>query len=197
MRTLIIYSHPNPNSFNHAVLDCLTEGLKETGQEYEVVDLYKIEFDPVLKMHDLAQFREGKIPADVAEQQDKVSKADVIIFVHPIWWGWMPAMLKGYLDRVFTVDFAYRMGKTQPEGLLIDKKVIFIRTTALPEEAYKKSGVEDLIRNLLTFKFIIVCGVEDLEHHVFYEVPSVLDVVRKKYLEEVRELSKNLFALPK
>ena len=191
MKILVVYTHPNPDSFNHAILEHLVESLKEENKEFDVVDLYGTNFDPILKVDDFIQFREG-IPPDVTDHQKRITNATNIIFIHPTWWGGFPAMLKGYLDRVFSLGFAYRMGETQPEGLLLDKKVIFIRTTALPEVAYRVSGVEDLIRTLLTYKFVTVCGVKDLEHHVFYEVPSVSDQVRKQYLEEVRNVGKQL-----
>lgn len=192
MNTLVIYTHPNPQSFNHALLESLVQGLKAGGCTFTVVDLYDIGFNPVLSMQDLVQFRSGKILADVMEQQKNVSWADVLVFVYPTWWGWMPAMLKGYIDRVFSVGFAYTMSASGLAGKLGDKKVILIRTTALSKKAYKDSGVEELIRNLLTFKFKVVCGVQSLEHFVFHEVPSVTSDVRKRYLEEVQKLGKRL-----
>jgi len=192
MKFLIIYCHPNPQSFNHAILQEFIKGLEETGKEFEVVDLYKSGFDPILKIGDFVGMRGENIPKDILEQQDKVKNADIIIFIHPTWWGGMPAMLKGYLDRIFSIGFAYKMGKAQPEGLLGDKKVLIIRTTALPEELYLQSGVENLVRTLSSYKFQIVCGVKDLQHYVFYAVPSVSEEVRKTYLQKVKELGNQL-----
>jgi NAD(P)H dehydrogenase (quinone) len=154
--------------------------------------LYKIGFNPILNINDFIQFQEGKTSKDVEEQQKKIHDADTIILIHPTWWGGMPAMLKGYLDRVFTIGFAYKMGENQPVGLLGNKKVIIIRTTSLPEELYLKSGVEDLIQNLNTFKLKVVCGVKNLDHHIFYAVSNVPDETRKKYLDKVYQLSKKL-----
>jgi NAD(P)H dehydrogenase (quinone) len=192
MKTLIVYAHPNPKSFNHALLESLTHGLETSGHTVTVVDLYDIGFDPVLRLHDFVKYRKRETDADVLEQQKNVSWADILIFVYPTWWGWMPAILKGYFDRIFSLGFAYRMGSPEPEGLLGDKKVILIRTTALSKKAYTISGVETLIRNLLTFKFKVVCGVKSLEHHVFYEVPSVSNDVREGYLKEVQLIGKCL-----
>lgn len=79
------------------------------------------------------------------------------------------------------------MGDPQPEGLLGDKQGILNRTTALSEKAYLTSGVEELIRNLIPFKFKVVCGVQHLHHHVFYEVPKVSNDIRNGYLKEVHE----------
>jgi NAD(P)H dehydrogenase (quinone) len=104
----------------------------------------------------------------------------------------MPAILKGYLDRVFTIGFAYKMGKTQPEGLLRNKKIIMIRTTALSEEMYLKSGVEELIKNLYSFKFKIVCGIKELQHLIFYAVSDIPDELRKSYLDEIYTLGRSI-----
>ncbi len=190
MKVLVVYTHPNPQSFNHALLDSLVLGLKSGGHLYRIVDLYDIGFDPVLRLQDMIKFREGKLLTDVEKQQQHVSWADVLIFVYPIWWGGMPAMLKGYLDRVFSVGFAYKMSASQPEGLLGDKHVILIRTTALSKKAYQTSGVESLIRNLLKFKFTVVCGVQSLTHHVYYAVPQETTQIRERYLQDVHEIGK-------
>lgn len=192
MKVLVIYTHPNPGSFNHALLEQVINSLKASGNDYEVVDLYGIKFDPLLKINDLANLGGGKTAKDILEQQQKVVEANVIIFIYPTWWGGMPGMLKGYLDRVFSIGFAYRMGRYQPEGLLGDKTVIIFRTTALSEEAYVTSGVENLIRTLSEYKFKVVCGIKALEHHVFYEVPSVSDDVRRSYLDQVKSISNQL-----
>ncbi|MHA1994144.1 MAG: NAD(P)H-dependent oxidoreductase [Candidatus Hodarchaeales archaeon] len=192
MKILIVYSHPNPESFNHAILENLVSSIHHSEHQIDIVDLYADGFDPILKNNDFIQFRENNIPLDVAEQQSRVLDADLLIFVHPIWWGGFPAMLKGYFDRVFSIGFAYTMGEYGPEGLLTSKRVQVIRTTALSEEAYMKSGVENLIRTLLEYKFIVVCGVSDLQHHVFYEVPSVSAEVRKEYLNQVQEIGEKI-----
>ena len=192
MKILIIYSHPNPESFNHAILENLVNSLQDSSHEFEIVDLYNDGFNPILKMDDFIQFREGRTPIDVTEQQNKVNNADLLIFIHPIWWGGFPAMLKGYFDRVFSLGFAYTMGENGPKGMLTKKEVMIIRTTSLPEKAYFKSGVENLIRNLLEYKFLVVCGVKKLSHHVFYEVPNVSDETRKGYLNQIRELGRSI-----
>ena len=189
MNVLVVFSHPNPESFTRAIVGNLEKGLNEGGHQVDIVDLYGIGFDPVLKMRDL---RGEAIPDDVLEHQERISKSEVIFFVHPIWWGGMPAMLKGYLDRVFTMGFAYGMGETGPEGKLSDKRVVIVRTTSLSEDSYRQSGVEDLISNMLVFKFQVVCGVKDLEQHVFYGVPSATDEVRKGYLDKAREIGNTI-----
>jgi NAD(P)H dehydrogenase (quinone) len=76
MKVLVVYAHPNPQSFNHAILEAFTKGLKDGGHTFEVVDLHAIKFDPCTKLEDLAQFTGGQMPRDVLEQQEKLAAAD-------------------------------------------------------------------------------------------------------------------------
>ena len=98
MKHLIVYCHPNPESFNHAILTTLSKALREAGHELRVRDLYALGFDPVLTGSELASVQKGEIPDDVRAEQEHVSWAEVITFVFPLWWAGMPAMLKGYLE---------------------------------------------------------------------------------------------------
>lgn len=68
MKVLVVYAHPNPQSFNHAVLESFTKGLKDGEHTFEVVDLHAIKFDPCTKLEDLAQFTGGQMPEDVLDQ---------------------------------------------------------------------------------------------------------------------------------
>jgi NAD(P)H dehydrogenase (quinone) len=81
---MLVYANPNPKSFNHAILGELTRGLKDGGHTYEVVDLYAIDFDPRLKLEELAQFSGGKVSKDALVKQQKVSSADALAFIHPM-----------------------------------------------------------------------------------------------------------------
>ena len=124
MQVLVVYAHPNPESFNHAVLDAFTRGLKDGGHTFEVVDLYAIKFDPCTKLEDLAQFTGGQMPKDVLDQQQKVAAADALVFISPVQGWWIPAILKGWIDRVFSYGFAYTGSEKGMEGLLKHKKPI-------------------------------------------------------------------------
>ncbi|MEG1585283.1 MAG: NAD(P)H-dependent oxidoreductase, partial [Bacteroidales bacterium] len=101
MEHLIIYAHPNPNSFNHAILETCLNKLTALGASVEVRDLYKINFNPCFSLADLEAKQAGKVLPDVQIEQDYINKAEKITFIAPIWWGLLPAMLKGYFDRVF------------------------------------------------------------------------------------------------
>ena len=181
MKVLVVYAHPNPKSFNHAILEEFTRGLTDGGHTYDVVDLYNVDFDPCFRGPDFAQFIGGQMPEDVQEQQKKVADADAMVFICPIWTWHYPAILKGWFDRVFSMGFAYKFGEKGPEGLLKHKKVLILTTTMGMEERYKQFGIEDAINTLdrITWGF---CGIQDVKHIFLYQAATDSEA-RKKHLE--------------
>jgi NAD(P)H dehydrogenase (quinone) len=185
MKHLIVYSHPNIASFNHAIKETLVRVLKEKRQDVRVRDLYALHFDPVLKADDFETLLAGKVPGDIAIEQDHVRWADQLTFVYPIWWARMPSIASGYIDRVFSKGFAYDYTATGPVGLIPDKKVFMINTLGAPFSTYEQAGLFKSMEHLIdkeTFRF---CGMEMVGHKYFGSVPTVTDEDRKKMLEEV------------
>ena len=189
MKYLIIYAHPNPKSFNHAIKEIVEEKLNKAGNSCQTRDLYGIGFNPELSADDFVAWQQGKALVDIQREQDYIRNSDILIFVHPIWWFNMPAILKGYIDRVFSYGFAYAANENGPYGLLTDKKVILINTTGGAEENYVKNGYKEALRKTIeegTFGF---CGMKVIMHRYFYAVPSVTDQAREKMLEELKGTS--------
>jgi NAD(P)H dehydrogenase (quinone) len=193
MRMLTVIANPNPKSFNHAILESFTKGLRAGGHTVEVVDLHAIGFDPRAKMEDRAQFMKGPMPPDVLEQQQKVTQADALVFISPVLWGNVPAMLKGWFDRVFSIGFAIRppaKGEMGPQGLLKLEKALIINTTLTPEMFYEYSGIGKVIIKNIDDYILKTSGVKKVEHVFFYSVNMVGDEVRKGYLQKAYQLGK-------
>ncbi len=191
MKVLAVYAHPNPDSFNHAVLESLTKGLKQGGHTVEVSDLYGIKFNPSFGGQDFAQFSGEQLPQDVLDQQAKVARADGLAFIFPIWWLSSPAILKGWIDRVLTRGFAYSFTETgMMEGLLKIKKIMIISTTGGPEQKYQALGRTDTIKHFFHEIFKDDCGIANVEHVMLYGLSMVDENTRKKYLEQVYNLGK-------
>jgi NAD(P)H dehydrogenase (quinone) len=192
MKVLVVYAHPNPQSFNHAILDSFTKGLADAGHSFEVSDLYAMKFDPCLNPADFAQFQGKSMPEDVLAEQKKVSEAEALVFIYPVWWFSFPAILKGWIDRVLSHGFAYRFAKPRgAEGLLKDKKALLINTTIIPEENYKGGGLQDAMQKLMVgASFNSVCGIQNVKHVYFYHVQRADDETRKKYLDTAYQLGK-------
>ncbi|SFI65011.1 NAD(P)H-dependent oxidoreductase [Albimonas pacifica] len=117
MRLLIVYCHPVEGSFGSAVRDAVIDSAREAGHEIRLTDLYAEGFDPVMRREERIGYHEpaaNEVP--VAEHLANVRWAEGLIFVHPTWWYGPPAMLKGWLDRVFVPHVAFQM-PTETTGI--------------------------------------------------------------------------------
>lgn len=135
MRLLVIYAHPNHRSLNYAFLQEIVRGSEENAafEEVEVLDLYAEGFDPVLVFNEEKRRRDMHADPELARYRELIKRADKLAFVYPIWWGRPPAMLLGFIDRMFASGFAYRdNGKLLPEGLLKGKTAVCVSTMKGP-----------------------------------------------------------------
>jgi NAD(P)H dehydrogenase (quinone) len=109
MHSLIVIAHPEATSYTHSVAEQVIAGLKEDPQNsYELADLTAEAFDPRYTHADHRAFREGITPpADALAEQARIDRADLLIMIFPVYWWSMPAILKGWIDRVFTNGWAY------------------------------------------------------------------------------------------
>jgi len=189
MNCLIIYSHPNPKSFNHAILETLTRALQSNKNEVRIRDLYAMKFDPVLKAKDFQLMNEKKAASDVLREQDYVRWADVLIFIFPVWWNSLPAIARGYIDRVLSVGFAYTQ---DAKGLLPGKKVLVIATMNAPQAACERMGVFKAMDMTIGQSLASFCDMTLVEQKYFNSVASVSDADRQKMLNEVILLAQKL-----
>jgi len=194
MNHLVVYNHPNPKSFCHAIKETVVETGQNLGHEVQVRDLYALNFDPVLAPEDFEAMQKGGCRSDVQDEQEAVTWANHITFIYPIWWTGLPARMKGYIDRVYSHGFAYAFGpKGQLEQKLKDKSAIIVNTNGMPFDVYTKNGMYDSLKQTSDTGIFAFCGVRVLDHIFFGGVPSVSDEVRKGYLETVRTRLPALF----
>ena len=127
----VIFSHPWDGSFNKAILDQVVKKLDETKEKYTVIDLNKDEFNPVMTEKELNLYSQGK-SADplVLKYQEILKNTDELILIFPVWWMSMPAILKGFFDKVMVKGFAYEDAKYGIKGLLTNVKTAKMITTA-------------------------------------------------------------------
>lgn len=192
MNCLIVYSHPNPKSFNNAILQTANEEFKKNGFEVKIRDLYDLNFQPVLKAADFEYLQKGECADDIKIEQDNIRWADLIVFIYPVWWTGLPAMLKGYVDRVFSYGFAYKYGDKGVIPLLTDKKALLLSTQGTPEGFYENSGMHNSMKMTSDTGIFNFCGIEVKEHLFFSGVPSVSNEKRQEYLEKIKQLIKNI-----
>ena len=127
----VIFSHPWDGSFNKAILDQVVKKLDETKEKYTVIDLNKDGFNPVMTEKDLELYSQGK-SADplVLKYQEILKNTNELILIFPVWWMSMPAILKGFFDKVMIKGFAYESTKNGIKGLLTNIKTAKMITTA-------------------------------------------------------------------
>ena len=159
MNVLIIYSHPGSEGFSSYFLEKTRQVLEQKNIDFEIMDLYKINYDPILKPDELYTAGNRNISEKNQEIQEKIRLADGLIFIYPVWWGGMPAILKGFMDRVFTPGFAFKYNKEKllkfiPDKLLDDKKILVFISSGGPKLLYKLIlDPVKLINKLLIFGF--------------------------------------------
>lgn len=134
MKTTIILAHPWHGSFNKAIMDTTIKKLKQKKKDYQIIDLNKDGFNPVLEEADLALFSKGQTSDEqVKKYQSMIKDTDELIFIFPVWWFDVPAILKGFIDKVMLKNFAYTEGSTGLKGLLTHiKKTTVISTSEFP-----------------------------------------------------------------
>lgn len=190
---LIIYAHPDKNSFNHAMLESAKTALEKDGKPYEVIDLYELNYNPVLSINEL----KGEVSEQTKQFQEKIKKSDSLIFIFPVWWFRSPAMMEGFIDKTFTPGFAYKYKKLfgvygMPQRLLKDKKVRVLITHGAPA-----LPVLTLYVNAVKYRFLLgflsFCfSLSKSKIYQFWSVPFVDDKKRKRYLQKVETIISKL-----
>src|SRR4030043_622002 len=127
MKVMVILAHPNEKSFNHAIAVRAVKSLEMNGKEVVFHDLYKENFNPVTPYNEIV--KNGYIDDKILAYCNELISASGLIFIHPNWWGQPPAILKGWIDRVFRPGVAYKVqegdkGEGVPIGLLTAKAAL-------------------------------------------------------------------------
>lgn len=185
MTHLIVVTHFNPASFTHAIVDVIKAKAEKNNESVEIIDLYADQFNPVLGVEDINwMYQGGDIPADIKSYQEQIKKAEKLTVVYPIWWAQMPAMLKGFVDRVFTMGFAFLYDENGPQPLLKGKQAQIITCSGSPNEYYEGTGMHSAIKKTIDSGIFEFCGYETT-HLFFGNVMNGTDEERKGYLASI------------
>ncbi|MFE7423461.1 NAD(P)H-dependent oxidoreductase [Rhodococcus sp. NPDC057529] len=139
MHVLVVLTHPDSESLTTSVARDITARLS-SAHSVEVADLSAEGFAPAFTLGDVQAYRrEAPVPDDVKREQDRISRADAIVFVYPIYWWGIPSLLKGWIERVFSIGWAWG-----PEGTaLLGKKIHLIGLGASGLDRYESRGFLD------------------------------------------------------
>lgn len=165
MNILLIFAHPEPHSFNGAMLRTAVATLEAAGHQVQVSDLYAQSFDPIsdrrnfTTVQDAAYFKQQAeevyaaghqgFVAEVETELQKLAWCDILIWQFPLWWFSVPAVLKGWVDRVFAMGRAYGGGRIYETGFFRGKRALLSLTTGGPAEAYEPGGLQGDLAGIL------------------------------------------------
>ena len=211
MKALLVYAHPEPRSFNASLKQVAIDTLEQQGFEVHVSDLYAMKFNPVAGHADFLQpldpetlnisieqrhgYKHGTLAADINQQLEYLLQAELLIFQFPLWWFGMPAILKGWVDRVLISGTVYGRTAQFDRGRLKNKRALACVTTGADQASFAADGINGDIHLLLmpllrgVFGFT---GMTVLPPFIGYSVPYISEQNRhqmmtdySKYLAEL------------
>lgn len=200
MNVLLVYAHPEPRSLNGSLKDFTVQRLESAGHMVQVSDLYAMKWKAVLDADDniahqpdtrfdatvasKQAFDNGTQSPDIVREQDKLRWADAVILQFPLWWFSMPAILKGWIDRVHACGFAYGVGEHSDshwgdrygEGTLAGKRAMLVVTAGGWASHYEPRGINGPIDDILfpiQHGILFYPGFDVLPPHVIYRTGKI------------------------
>jgi NAD(P)H dehydrogenase (quinone) len=195
MKHAVILSHPRGRAFTRLTAGTYVEAVRARGDEAVVRDLYEIDFDPRLQADELPGSPGGAPRADVVAERALIGDADVFAFFYPIWFGSPPAMMKGYVERVFGVGFGYRsIAHGGAEPLLSGRRMISFTSTGSENMWLVDSGSWNAVRKVFNERIATSTGLESVEHVNFGGVGAGIDPARiDEAVDQVRQTVRDVF----
>lgn len=190
-RTLIVYAHPYDGSFNHAVLEAATSALDKAGRPYDVVDLYADGFDPRYTAEELALFREGgTLDPLVSHYQRLIEGASRITIICPIWWSEVPAIVKGFVDKVMKQGWAYHATASGVKGHLGHIQQVLVLTTSTAPTWFLRRFCGNYVSSVFLGAALKQLGMGGRTWVNFGKVDKGGASRRKKHLRRVARLAR-------
>jgi putative NADPH-quinone reductase len=195
MRISVILGHPSPGSFNHAIAARAQATLLELGHQVSFHDLYAEDFPPLLPGAEIP--REAPLEPLIRQHCQELAEAQGIVIIHPNWWGQPPAMLKGWVDRVFRPGWAYEFlegdsGAGVPQGLLQARCALVFNTSNTPRER-ELTVFGDPLETIWRHCIFGLCGVQNFWRRNFEVVVTSTLEQRRAWLQEVQDLVARCF----
>lgn len=179
---LVILGHPSPDSFNAAVANAYVDAVRAKHQQAVLRDLYALKFDPLMTEQERTAGDPDDLPADARRELDLAMEADVIVFVYPLWFGAPPAIVKGYLDRVFGAASREREFYDTGRGPLAGKALAVLSTSGASLPWLEGQGVWISLRQSFDQYLKAVIGFSRSDH---YHADAIVDDLSPAHAEQV------------
>ncbi|MFA5886563.1 MAG: NAD(P)H-dependent oxidoreductase [Patescibacteria group bacterium] len=184
IKFLIIYAHPSHVGHHGYLLEQLQTKLKTKNIEATLIDLYAINYEPILKDSELYSSGRRAVSEENLEFQKQIKEANCLVFIYPTWWQNMPAILKGFIDRVFTAEFAFVYKNGLPVGLLKGKKAA-IFTAAGGPRWYSLFLTNNSAVSILTKYVLNFCALKT--KGFYFGSAKLLDEMAKNKLQKIAD----------
>lgn len=188
MKASVILAHPYPQSFNHAIYNTVVDSFKDKGISVYEHDLYEDHFNPILSKTELGTDKSDD--ALVNQLANELVESDILVFIHPNWWGQPPAILKGYIDRVIRPPYAYDFpANDSGGGLPIEKlnvKHAIVYNTSNTEEERENNYFGDPLNNIWEKCVFGFLGIKNCHRRMFRIIADSSVDERKEWLELVK-----------
>jgi len=189
-KILIINGHPNSESFNFGLARAYKKGAIEAGAEVKEIIIRELKFNPNLQS---GYQKRTELEPDLLDAWEKIKWAEHLVWVHPVWWGGLPAITKGFIDRLFLPGFAfqYRENSVWWDKLLSGKTAHILTTLDQPSWYYRlvfgKPSVNQLKKSVLEF-----CGVKPVKVSYFGPMKGSNEITRQNWLKKAERTGKKL-----
>lgn len=192
MHSLIVLAHPDPESLTRAVAARIGEGVRDAGHSFEVADLAAEGFDPRYGQSDHDAYR-GHAPLSdaVRAEQARIDRADAVVLVYPVYWWSMPALLKGWVDRVFANGWAYATEDGRVVGKLQRLRVHLLGLGGADERSYLKHGYDVAMKTQIDHGIFDYCKACVVSSTLRFDTEAR---ERQPHLDAGFELGRGLFA---
>lgn len=188
MKHAVIFAHPNQQSFTASVAEAYAKACEALGHRVIRRDLYRIGFDPCLKPEEIPTSPTFRPAPDVVAERELLKNCDVFALIYPLWLNSPPAILKGYLERVFGFGFAYGGDGHSYNPLLKGRKLISFSSSGAPTAWVKQTGAFGAIQNLFDNYFAELCGMTSLQHvHFGSTTPGASEAYVRARLQEATD----------
>ena len=186
-RALLLYGHPQPDSFNDRLATHYARGYRDAGGELERVDLTSLAFDPVLR-HGFAAAQD--LEPDLARVRDAIERADHLVWVFPTWWASPPAIVRALVDRVFLPGWAFRYepGQALPNGLLAGRSARVVTTMDSPWWWYALV-LRRPIHHAFGSATLAFCGLRPVAFTLVHGVRELSEARRARACERVATIA--------
>lgn len=222
MKIFIVLAHPEPKSLTHSLNKVMVQEFEAQGHETRISDLYKMKWNPLLDTYDApveridgrfnishdqkAAYEKNLLPEDVKQEQEKLEWADLVVFQYPLWWFSAPAILKGWIDRVWASGYAYSRGYNSKtpngerygDGVFAGKKAMIVSTNGSPSTYYTPRCINGPIDDLLfhqTHGWLFYAGFTVLPSLVLYSAGHLPESDFDRLAEPVKKRAQEVTTL--